>query len=326
MPDLRRVPRYATVAIAFLATAGCAKGPAYGSENAVIAIVHPALLERLEPVIRESFEREVFTTRTERVLEVTFTTPTEVGSLRLWKRLLIVEPLSDAVLVPELVDVPEEGPAAGEIHDAWATDQTIHVLAGSTPAATVDLVTARIDSLYGVVLGRFVAHQVERMWASGRDSALAGRLMDSLGFSLVLPKVYRPAPESAPPDSRTWYNEDPRRVVSLHWLPGPATLAPDIVLAARRAWGRRIFPGDSISAAVSASETTLNNLPAVRIQGIWQDREDISAGLFLTYGVLCGDRLVILDGNLYAPDRDKYPFLVQFERILGTFRCDEGSA
>ena len=45
------------------------------------------------------------------------------------------------------------------------------------------------------------------------------------------------------------------------------------------------------------------------------------AGLLLTYGVLCGGRLVLIDANLYAPDRDKYAYLVQFERIARTFRC-----
>jgi hypothetical protein len=73
-----------------------------------------------------------------------------------------------------------------------------------------------------------------------------------------------------------------------------------------------------------ASRTTLEGLPAVRLQGVWENRSDLTSGLFLTYGVLCGDRLVLIDGNLYAPDRDKYAYLLQFERISQTFRCGAG--
>jgi hypothetical protein len=204
-------------------------------------------------------------------------------------------------------------------------------------------------------------------------------MTEELGFSIVIPEVYRPASSSAPPDTRTWYNEDPRRVLSLHWEPAPPELSAEHVLVARRAWGADLFPGDEVAGSlpgdttdgaadagstrdrttardtaagdtaaedtapgdtapgdtapageeleppiVLASRTTLDGLPAVRLQGVWENRSDLTSGLFLTYGVLCGDRLVLIDGNLYAPDRDKYAYLLQFERIAQTFRCGAG--
>jgi hypothetical protein len=119
------------------------------------------------------------------------------------------------------------------------------------------------------------------------------------------------------------------------------------VLEARRTWGRLLFEGDEIEGALAGdsaaedadavpdsvapaaallqvSSTTLGGLPAVRLQGTWRNPSDLTGGLFLTYGVICADRLVLLDGNLYAPERDKYAFLLQFERIFETFRCGAG--
>jgi hypothetical protein len=305
------------------------------------------LRERVEPALRASLEREVETTRMEPVFEVTFTTPEGIGEFRKWKRLLVVElGGDDAVLLPELVDTPLEGPVSAVVHDKWARGQTIYVLAAPTAEATEELVRSRADSLYDVIHDEFVAHHVARMWASEPDSALAERLADELGFALLLPNVYRPAGASAPADSRVWYNEDPRRVVSLHWLPRPAELTADTVLAVRRDWGRRLFPGDSITGVlhapadtasgpdslagpvpeIRAVETSLGGHPAIRLQGPWSSPSDVGVGLFVTYGVICGDRLVLLDGNLYAPDRSKYPYVVQLDRIFETFRCGASGA
>lgn len=332
--------------------AACSKGPAFGSDNAIVAVIDPGLRESLEPRVREALEREVFTTRSERVFEVTVTTPAEIGDFRRWARLLVIEPLEGGTLAPDLVG-DADGPVFQRVEDEWARDQTVWVIAAPTAEATAELATARLDSVYSAFHDAWVAHQVERMWASEPDSAGAERMREELGFSLVLPQVYQPASSSAPPDTRTWYNEDPRRVVSLHWRPAPAELSAQSVLAARRDWGRELFagdelvgalPGDTTSPAAAdtaspadtaaaggavapppllASRTALGGLPAIRLQGVWENRSDLTSGLFLTYGVICGDRLVLIDGNLYAPDRDKYTYLVQFERISQTVRCGD---
>jgi hypothetical protein len=305
--------------------AGCSKGPAFGSDNAIVAVIDPRVREILEPRVREALEREVFTTRSERVFEVTVTTPAQVGDFRKWARLVVIEPLDDATLVPELVG-HADGEVFERVEDEWAREQSVWVIAAPTSDATVALATARLDSVYSDIHERWVEHQVERMWASDPDSAGARRMFEELGFSLVIPKVYRSGTASAPPDTRTWYNENPRRVVSLHWEGAPAELTPELVLEARRAWGRGLFPGDEIEGilpepAIQASRTTLGGVPAVRLHGVWHNPSDLTGGLFLTYGVLCDDRLVLLDGNLYAPERDKYAYLLQFERLIQTFRC-----
>jgi hypothetical protein len=268
----------------------------------------------------------------------------------------VIESLPDAELVPDLVG-DADGELFARVEDEWARDQTIWVIAAPGAEATAALVDARVDSVYRDFHAGWVDHQMERMWASGADSAAAERMLEEIGVSLVVPEVYRPGSASAPPDTRTWYNEDPRRIVSLHWQPAAGGLAPERVLEARRSWGRLLFEGDEIegalpgdsppgdSAAVGdsaagddgaspdsapaaaplqVSSTTLAGLPAVRLQGTWRNSSDLTGGLFLTYGVICGDRLVLLDGNLYAPERDKYAFLLQFERIFETFRCAAG--
>lgn len=329
--------------------AACAKGPSYGSPNAVIAVVDSTIREQVEPILRESLEREVFTTRSERIFEVTFTGVASLGEFRQWRRLVVVEPIAGATLVPELVDVPKEdgGEVVAEVRDEWARNQTVWVVAAGSPERTVELMREKADSLYEVIHGRYVDHQVARMWASGRDSALYRRMVDSLGFGIVLPRVYSEAPGSAPESARVFFNDDPRRVVSLSWGPRPAEVTADTVLALRRSLGEAVYPDEEIVGRIGPAEvadadtaaaadtvdagppirvrrTTLAGGTAVRLQGVWRERDGASAGLFLTYGVPCGERLVLLDGNLYAPDRGKYPYLLQLERIFATFHCPEG--
>ncbi len=337
-PRIRRLAA-PVVALVLGLAAGCSKPIAYGSDNAVIAVVDSTLADSLAPVLRRALEREMFTVHPERVFEITFTTPGRIGEFKKWRRIVLVEPLDDAVLVPDLVDTGDDDrPIFTVVHDAWAREQTIWVLAAPTADATLGLVTARADSLYHAIYAAWADHQAARMWASGRDSALATRMLDERRFSILLPKVYRPAPGSTPDSSLVFFSPDPRRVVSLHWVARPDTLAADTVLAIRRSWARQVFDGDSMvailpdSAAaasdstnpfppIQASATTLGGQPAIRLQGVWQNAADHTGGLFLTYGVGCGDRLVLLDGDLYAPSSPKIPYVLQFESIFATFRC-----
>lgn len=338
-----RSRRFAPLApsILILAVAACGKGPAYGSDNAIIAVLDPALSEALEPVFRRSFERTFFTTRPEPVFEVTFSPTGSIGEFRKWKRIVVVEPADErAVLVSDLLgrgllETARTQGLVARVDDEWARGQAIWIVSAATPQATVDLARAKVDSLFDVIHREYVAGQVERMWASEPDSVLAERMLREQGFSILIPRVYTAAPASAPPNTLTFYNQEPRRIVSIHWTPRPATISADTVLAVRREWGRAIFPGDTIPARVPAGadtsaggashlfvgETTLGGLRAIRLQGVWENPSDLTGGVFLTYGVPCGDRLVLLDGNVYAPERPKYPYVIQLEQIFETFRC-----
>lgn len=337
-----RTRRFALIlpAILTLLAAACGKGPAYGSDNALIAVVDPALRDTLDPVIRGSFERTFFTTRPEPVFDVTFESTRSIGEFRKWKRIVVFEPADEeASLVPQLLTRSQLGAARSTgvvavVEDKWARGQSIWVISGPTAQSTLNLARATADSLFEIVQGLYVDAQVERMWASGRDVALADSMLREHGFSITLPRVYRGAPASAPPRTLTYFNQEPRRVVSIHWAPRPAEMTRDTVLGLRREWGRAIFPGDTIPARIPregdvipevpdllVGERMLGGRPAVRLQGVWQNPSDHSGGVFLTYGVPCGEHLVLLDGNVFAPDRPKYPYVVQLEQIFETFRC-----
>lgn len=309
-----------------LVVGACSKGPAFGSDNAIIVVLSPALDETLRQPLRDRFERTTFTTRAEAIFEVTFTTPEDIGEFRKWRRIVLVEPFDSAILLPEVVDVPDTGVVVETVSNKWALNQRVYVLGAPDHDATVALVEDQIGAIYDTIHERFVEHHVERMWASEPDSSLARQIEADLGFSIVLPRVYRPAQASAPPDTRTWFNLEPRRVVSLHWVDGEADRSAATVYASRAAWGVGIFPGDSISTfeETSVTEVDIGGVSATRLQGTWHNPEDVTAGLFITYGVVCGSRLVLLDTNLYAPERNKYPYVLQFEHIADTFRCAAG--
>jgi hypothetical protein len=340
-------------AVVIPASGACSKGPAWGSENAIIAAVDPALRETLEPILREAFEREVFTTRMEPVFEVTFAPADSLGDFRRWRRIVVIQPASEGGLAADLLggaelDAARAEGAVAEVRDRWALRQRIWVVAGPDAESTVALLRAAADSLYQVLYEDYVAREIDQMWVSEADSALYHEMLDELGFAIVLPRVYRPAAMSAPPDTRTWYNDNPRRVISVHWTRRPLAFVPDTVLAIRRAWGAALFPGDTVPASVApvaaageggpagpdsataalpqpapvqVGQTTIGGQSAIRLQGVWENPTDRTTGLFVTFAVPCGERLVILDGNLYAPERTKIPYVFQFDQIFSTFRC-----
>ena len=73
-----------------------------------------------------------------------------------------------------------------------------------------------------------------------------------------------------------------------------------------------------------AEASNLGNSYAIETRGIWEIENDFMGGPFLSYGVLSPDkkRIILLEGFVHAPGKEKRKYMQQLEVILQSFRFE----
>lgn len=336
--DVRGLPLTALFALALLAVA-CGKSQPYGQQNSIIVVMPDSVWEQVEDTTYAALERTVEAVRRERKYHVTQVEPgaEHLSQLKLWYQVVVVGPPADP-LVRQVAEAagadpdelsPPEMISAGSIWSRGQVVRAVVVPAGEMASAW----TAHLDELYAVTEETYRRFVRERMWTSGRDSALADSLARRYGFRVQVPRVY----QVMRGDSLVIFrNDNPRpadliRSTTVAWrTPGPEGLTAAYALDWRAALDSVHYgtPQSITPDTGSVRRFTHRGRPALEVTGDWSDEGPYPAGGPFTLWLLdCGDRTYLLDTWLYSPDpeRGKYQYLLQLEWIRESFRCETGA-
>lgn len=325
-----------TTAALLVATAGltsCDKPIAIGRSENVVVAARDAVWDALSDDIDAAIEPRIFTVRDERIFQVSHVDPTGEGwgDLRHVRRILVIGEPEDPWVAEALDEANADDtapPAVVQARSVWAKNQdvTIVVLApGSDPAAAGPLIVQAGEGM----IQRYERESRARMFATGLDSTTADSLRREAGFWLLAPEVYRTAsPEENVVMIRN-DNPDPSqliRQVHVAWQEaGEVETTGRAALEWRSDLASRVTqpPQATRQEIVQERRITQNGHPAVEIHGVWSNPEGEwpAAGPFITRLVECPDRIYLVDAWLYAPGRSKYPYMIQLETLLSSFRC-----
>ncbi len=323
------------VAAALLSTTACKAPQAFGDRHSVIVRADPALWQEVEPFVMGTLEQRVFTTRPERTFKVTFVAAGDTlwNQLRLWHQVLVLGTQHDEV-VRRLIDKSEppeaQAPAILQARDVWARTQLVSVLL--LPAeGQAEAVRAMLPELFSLLMARYDEWVVERMYTSGLNEALIDSL-GRFGFALQLPKVYLFARQDSVFRFGNPYRQgdsDLLRSVLLTWRADAAGATAESL----RDWRESIdevqytLPQDILDEGLRLDSVSVGGLAALELRGVWQDRAEFpAAGPFVARAIACPsqDRTYYMDAWVFAPGKDKYPYLRQLEILLDSFRCSRG--
>jgi hypothetical protein len=322
------------IALASLALPGCKAPQSFGERNSIIAHADPDLWEEVGPEVMEALEQRVFTTRKERKFEVTFVAVGDTlwENMRVWQQLVVLGTPDDPVVERLLAasQTPDaEPPAIVQARDIWARNQQASVLL--LPAASqAEAVRGLLPELYTLLERQYDEWVLERMYTTGVNDSLSAALAES-GFTLRLPNVYLYALEDSVFRFGNPYRQgdtDLLRSILLTWRSGLEVVTPEWL----RAWRDEIdetsytTPQDVLSEGLRSATIEVDGLTGLELRGLWQDRSDFpAAGPFITRAIACPkqNRTYLMDAWLFAPGRDKYPYLRQLEILLDSFRCTE---
>ena len=329
---LSRVAAASILASGAVALAGCKAPQAFGERHALIVHADTALWAQVEPAVRESLERTVFTTRPERTFELTHVAPDDEtwSEFRLfWQVLVIGSPDEEIVadLVGDSDDPDARPPAIVQQQGRWARGQRVTVMLlpeQGTAAAVRDL----LPELYSLLMEQYREWVRDRMYTTGVDDSLRQALAEH-GFTLDVPRVYETGREDSVFRFRNTYQagqSDLFRSLLVTWQQGVDPVQPDSLFAWRERLGDTGYdpPQDILQEGLRWDTVTVAGQSTVELRGVYQDRAEFpAAGPFIARAVPCQEqnRTYYMDGWVFAPGTAKYPYVLQLELLMGSFDC-----
>lgn len=334
---MRKALLFSVIPLLSLSLTACDKGLAYGDPNAVIIVAPEDWWPPLQDSVFAVLSPDVFTLRTERTFRVTYQPPIGLEWQRLKKfkeEVLIGSPehsyIAEALATLEDT-VSYEVPGIVEAEDVWARNQRVTLMLVDPAADIPSQVFPMLEEVHGVLDQRFRQGVVERMFVSGSKTELADSLFESVGFSLLLPEVYRWTVQ----DSLFIFrndNPDPSELIrqfGVTWRrPIPEEITTDDLMDWKEAVSQEFYayPQSVTREGLQSRHLTMGDMAVTEVRGGWTNPPGSAwpaAGPFIFWSVACPeqDRLYFLDAWLYAPGKDKWEYVLQLETILGSFRC-----
>ncbi|MGB9741994.1 MAG: DUF4837 family protein [candidate division WOR-3 bacterium] len=213
----------------------------------------------------------------------------------------------------------EAGCGLFRLPNAWVSNQQVLVF------VAVD--RTRLDSGLALYAGRIhwtVTELVlEQMTAAtyleGRDEILTSRLGE-YGFSLDVPKRWLLNDQGAGEHFIYIHSHFPDRSVFVFWQDTIYPLVTDSIVSIRDWLCRRFYEGDSVDrGSVRVDTIEFLGVPALRVRGVWQNRQQVIGGPFVFYAFNYQERFFLLDGMVFNPGEKKLSNLFQVEAIIRTF-------
>jgi len=331
----RGISTAVTVCAVLLSVAACGDKPlSYGDPNSVIAVMSQDQWFEVSQDIYDALEQTITTVREEKTFTVTYQEPSAEfwDRLRRFRQILAVGSRSDA-WVQQILEESREAITENGVHqvyNVWASGQTVTLVLLDDGWTQADL-APHLAGVNELLDAQYRSYARNRMYISGRDSALADTLSLRAGFLLYLPDVY----EWRQRDSVYVFrndNPDPSeliRQVAVTWLtPAPSRLSTEAVLEwrARIADANYSEPQEVVLDGLQQITFEHQGNSASEVRSQWRnppDRGWPAGGPLITRVVTCDnqDRTYLLDAWLYAPGKEKYEYMIQLETILDTFRC-----
>ena len=333
---LRHRGSWVVVSAALTAVAGlaaCGLSSAMGEANSLIIVADNALWEEVEEDTYAALERTVYTTRNEKMFNVTQTDPAspEISQLLLWRQILVFGTPDDprVRMIAEKVDRTSVEPGdVVQAENVWARGQlaTAVVL---QPGREAESWREHLPGLSKRLEEQFREYVLSRMFVSGVDTATADFLRTEYGFTLDVPRVYQRVDRGEGVVLIRNDNPDPSELIrSILIQRGDAvdSMAPSMIYLWRTSIDdtRYNVPQDFDVIPGTGRIFDLNGSEAVEARGIWKDRAAYPAGgPFVARAVRCGEAVIYIDAWLYSPNprRSKYEYMMQLEAILDSFAC-----
>lgn len=318
--------------------AGCDLPRAHGDAHAVIVGADSGFWHEVEDVFLDAMAPTIQTVREERPFRVTHQDPTEMeywNNLRRFRQVLVVGESTDPWVSEALERYQGEDvgspPALLQVRNVWARGQQVSILL-LPETGQAEAVEQLASALHEVMSQQYREYVRNRMYVSGRNAELTESLAAEEGFSFEFPNVYRVAARG---DSIFRFRNDnpsPReliREIGLTWItPVPEE---DLTRGELEQWRLEFAnehyndPQELDLRVVTYRGIEVDGIQGVELQSAWVAPEDAwpAGGPFITRALRCPDqdRLYLMDAWVYAPDRDKYEYVLQLENILASFRC-----
>jgi len=307
-----------------------------GSNHEVMVLIDEDQWARLRGVLEEIFEKKVFTAQEENVFAVRRGRPEEFDFYKKWKNLIVLatfdRPGPTAELMEQfLSDEAMAKVAGGEAYlfvraNVWAQDQEVFFLAAQTEAELIERMTENSAHLFELMETALNVKITGIIYKQGRQPELERRLFENYGWTLKIPEGYAVVKE-LPDEGFVWIRrQQPQRWIFVHWEPSEeVAFTAEECIRWRDQAGEKFYEGDRIVPEhAAAEEVAFAGYRALKIFGIWENKNLLVGGPFRTYCFYDQDagRRYMVDAAVHAAGTEKEPYLRQVDLIISTFSTE----
>ncbi|MFH1319914.1 MAG: DUF4837 family protein [Bacteroidota bacterium] len=211
--------------------------------------------------------------------------------------------------------------------DVWSTPQLVVKITASNKDELVDLINKNKGSLVNYYIN-IEKKRLMSKYAKIEEKSITKKLIKDHQLSLTVPKTYEIAKEH---EKFIWIrretNETSHGILIYYYdYVDSNTFTRAYILSARDSITKRYIPGPTTGSYMSTmrdypaaiKKMDFKGMYAIETRGLWNVHGDFMGGPFLNYTILDEqrNRVVTVEGYVYAPKFDKRNYLRQVEAIL----------
>ncbi|MBZ0264796.1 DUF4837 family protein [bacterium] len=285
----------------------------------------------VKPILETSLAKPVFTPQPEPRFILQYGGKDSLQMVSKWQNVLVLGALDADDEVTEWVtgllsedvlgNISQQGQSIIRRDDLWSSGQTVIFVVGSTRVKLASWLANNGEELYKMFADARYERMKKQIYSQYEREELADSLQEEHGWHLRIQHDYAVAASERSPHYIRLRRFLPDRFVTIAWKPGEQEEVSGKTLIE---WRNQIGltyadPSKLVDEYLQMKETTLNGMPAIQAYALWETIGPLGGGPSVLYLLHSGGTLYLLEGMVFAPDRDKEPFIRQLEVILNTF-------
>jgi len=328
----------ATLAVAsVLSLLGCQSKPKanYGGDGTIVVAVDPPDRAMVGKILASRFGRIINTPQPEPEYNLVITDGDGLTEYVRSPYVFLFAPLDGAGSTSKLLgkmlssDV-KAGVVSGEYFifarkDPWARGQQLYIVTGPNSLDMGLQLAHNVDSLKVWVDRLESEARFSRLFERGEHKELAQEATAKHGWRIRLQNDYSLEQDNDSLSFVRWMRYIPERWVMVHWgeMSDSSQLTAQFVLQKRQVIGR-YFPDPVITEVedLTSEPVLFNERRVLLVRGLWRtDSNLFGGGPFFSYALWVEkeNRYYIIDCAVYAPGKDKMPYLKQLDVLAHTF-------
>jgi len=274
----------------------------------------------------------VQTPQRERIFTLRMGDAAEFEFFRSWQNLFLLASLEGegetarlvrSLLSPEVLARIQQGEAYVFFkREVWAEDQVLGIAVARDRSVLRQKIDTEMDAIFTTMEDHLDRRMEQQLYAEGEQDLLERALFEEFGWTLRIPEGYA-LERKLPEEGFVWLRKRvPDRWLFVWW--GAARdeieLNDEWCRKKRDEIGRSLYHGDSVAEILSVEEAVVAGKPAIKVCGLWENRERIVGGPFRSYSLVdrASGRVYMVDGAVYAPGIRKAAYLRQVDLIART--------
>jgi len=306
---------------------------AIGPDDEIVILCEDENFEIAEPILNETLGRTIITPQNEslyqfrRIVPEELTANLKAKNLIILTRLEVHSEISGQVrsILPDstLTKVREHPNGYYLVENAYADGQVLLIIAAKSPPDLRNRLKRNQDEIFAFFERVFFRRQMDFIYRSGEQVEMAESYHHRYGWYLRMMHDFVEI-ENNPKKQFVWIGRDfPFRWITVAWTDpvDSLELEQQTLSFLRRTYGRLLEDVSLNEDYLLVSEEWLGSYSAMKYTGLWEHRNEVKGGPFVAYGFYepVKDRIYMLTGLVYAPDRRKVPYIRQLASILHTF-------